>query len=190
MEDKKVALFDMDGTLFDYVGAMHIELEKLRSPEELSLDPFILPNDKKYEYLWKRMDIVKQSEDWWANLPQLKLGFDVYNMTKELGYEREILTQAPMQNPAALAGKLRCLRLNLEMDLDFTMTRNKGRHYGRILVDDFPGFINEWLKFRKKGTVIMPASKYNEGYSHPQVIRYDGKNKEEVRSALIEAMNR
>lgn len=32
----------------------------------------------------------------------------------------------------------------------------------------------------------MPANGYNEGFSHPNVIRYDGSNLEEVRQRMQE----
>ncbi|MAE12923.1 hypothetical protein CMO92_00015 [Candidatus Woesearchaeota archaeon] len=111
-------------------------------------------------------------------------------MTKELGYVQEILTQAPETNPAALAGKLRWIIGNLkEYTTDFAMVRNKGRYYGRVLVDDYPGFIEPWLEHRKNGLVIMPSNEYNQEFSHPQVIRYDGRNKEEVRAGLVGALH-
>jgi len=191
MTEIKVALFDMDGTICDYVSSMKMELEKLRSLVEPFIDPFSIPDDDpEYQYIWDRMDLIKMDENWWANLPQLSLGFDILKMTKELGYYNEILTQAPKTNPAALAGKLRWILGNLDDNTDFTMTRNKSRHYGRVLVDDYPGFALPWLKYRKNGLVIMPSNEYNKGFQHPQVIIYNGQNIKEVKDALIEAMNR
>lgn len=186
----RIALFDMDGTICDYIGSMKKELNKLKAPGEPDVDPFKIDDDPKFQYIWDRMDLVKSDEDWWANLPKLSLGFDILEMTTELGYYNEILTQAPKTKPAALAGKLRWILSNMEDDIDFTMTRNKSRHYGRVLVDDFPGYVVPWLEFRKNGLVIMPSNEYNTGFKHPQVIMYDGQNKEQVRDGLIEALNK
>ena len=187
----KVALFDMDNTICDYVGAMKKGLEKLRAPGEPVIDPFALgDNDTEHQYLWNRMDLIKANADWWANLPRLKLGFDVMDMAKKLGYLIEILTQAPRTNPAALDGKLRWILSNIEADTKFTMTRQKSSYYGRVLVDDYPGYVEPWLEHRKRGLVIMPANDYNKGFKHPQVIMYDGSNKAQVRDGLLEAMNR
>ncbi len=189
MNDPKVALFDMDGTLCDYVGSLKRDLEKLRAPDEAIVDPFKV-NGPQYQHIWNRMDLIKADEKWWANLPKLQLGYDVLKMTNKLGYYNEVLTQGPKKNPAALAGKLTWLINNIEEDIDYTMTRNKGRHYGRVLVDDFPDYALTWLTHRKNGLVIMPSNEYNAGFKHPQVILYNGRNKEEVRDGLVDALNR
>jgi len=190
MINERVALFDMDGTICDYVGSMKNELEKLRAPDEPMIDPFKIGNNPKYQYLWDRMELIKSDENWWANLPKYELGFDILAITRELGYYNEILTQAPKTNPAALAGKLRWILKNLDEDTDFTMTRNKSRHYGRVLVDDYPGFVIPWLEHRLRGLVIMPSNEYNKGFTHEQVVIYDGQNKDQVRKSLIDAMNK
>lgn len=185
MKEQKIALFDMDGTICDYVGSMKRVLDKLRAEGEPYVDPFSIDNDPKYDYLWERMDLIKADERWWANLPRLQLGFDILDMTKELGFYIEVLTQAPKTHPAALSGKLKWILENLDEDTDFTMTRNKSRHYGNVLVDDYPEYILGWLKYRKNGLVIMPANEYNIKFKHEQVIRYDGGNKAEVRASLL-----
>lgn len=175
----------MDGTICDYVGTMKAELEKLRTPGEPILDPFKISDSLEHQYLWDRMELIKSDMEWWANLPKYQLGFDVLEMTTKLGFYNEVLTQAPKANPAALAGKLKWLMKHLDEETDFTMTRNKSRHYGRVLVDDFPGYILPWLEHRKNRLVIMPANEYNADFKHDQVIRYDGSNKEEVFNALV-----
>jgi len=185
MNSEKIALFDMDGTICDYVGAMNLELEKLRSPNEPAVDPFTIYDSPGHQYLWDRMELIKSDSDWWANLPKFKLGFDILALTKALGYYNEILTQAPKTNPAALSGKLQWIINNLDVDFDFTMTRNKSRHYGKVLVDDYPGFILPWLKHRPRGLVIMPINEYNKDFTHKQVIVYDGNNLDEVKDALL-----
>jgi len=184
-QNRNIALFDMDGTICDYAGQIHHELAKLRAPNEPFIDPFKLgKDDRSHQYLWNRMQLIKSDENWWANLPKLSLGFDVMRAAKDLGYDCEILTQAPKTNPAALSGKLKWLLENVDPDTDFTMTRNKSRHYGRVLVDDFPEFVVPWLKNRPRGLVIMPSNEYNRGFKHDRVILYDGINIEEVRKGL------
>ena len=185
---ESIALFDMDGTLCDYVRSMLIDLEKLMAPGEEFVDPFILRDDPKYQYLWNRIDLIKSDPEWWANLPKFSLGFEVMDMAIEVGYVPEVLTQSPEGNPAALAGKLKWIMNNLDPGIDYTMTRNKSRHYGRVLVDDFPGYAVPWLEYRKSGLVVMPTNDYNRDFSHPRVIRYDGKNKDEVREGLIRTL--
>jgi len=185
-----IALFDMDGTLCDYDSALHRELEKIRSPDELVYHSLHGVKDVP-DYIWARKDLITSSEDWWATLPRFQLGWDVLDVAIELGYRAEILTQGPRENPAALSGKLIWLR-NQKEDLgqiDFTMTRNKAGVYGRVLVDDFPNYIEPWLKVRPRARVIMPANSGNEGYTHERLVRYDGSNLDEVRDAMKEALH-
>ena len=189
MDSERIALFDMDGTICDYVGSMKLELEKLRAPNEPVIDPFVVGDNEEYQYLWDRMELIKSDENWWANLPKYKLGFDIFKLTEELGYHNEILTQAPKKNPAALAGKLKWIINNIDGEIEFTMTRNKSRHYGKILVDDYPGYILPWLKYRPRGLVIMPLNEYNKGFSHNSVVVYDGKNLDKVKEIILKKMD-
>lgn len=184
-ESENISLFDMDGTLCNYDFALIKDLKKLKAPCE---SPISLPITKKSPpYLQHRANLIRASEDWWAEIPKFKLGWDVLQVAKDLEFRIMILTQGPKKNSAAWAGKKRWIDSNLGEDTDVTITRDKGLVYGRILVDDFPGYIQRWLKWRKRGLVIMPASNSNRSYKHPQVIRYDGKNLEDVRIAMKKA---
>ncbi len=182
LQIEKIALFDMDGTLCDYDAGLFDDLEKLRAPQELIFHPPI--KDSFPEYIKARAELIKSSEKWWANLPKFQLGFDVLKIAKELGYREMILTQGPKRNPAAWSGKKSWIDKNLGQDIDITMTRDKGLVYGKVLVDDFPGYIKRWLQWRPRGLVIMPASRENYSFTNPQVIRYDGNNKTEVKKAM------
>lgn len=185
---ENVALFDMDGTVVNYVKAIHEGLDKLRNPDEQFVDPFMLGesgNNPKYQYLWDRMSLIKDDHEWWANLPVLDLGMEILKVAKECEYQCEILTQSPKNNPRALAGKLTWILRNLGEDIDFTMTRNKSRHYGKVLVDDFPGYFLPWLEHRPRGLVIMPVNQYNKDFKHPKVINYDGSNLGEVKEGFL-----
>jgi FMN phosphatase YigB (HAD superfamily) len=181
-EIEDIALFDMDGTLCDYDKGLFDELEILRSSHEPIFEPPI--RDDAPVYIRARADLIRSNEDWWANLPKFKLGFDVWKIAEELDFRRMILTQGPRRNPSAWSGKKKWIDRNLGEDVDITITRDKGLVYGKVLVDDFPGYIEGWLKYRPRGLVIMPASKTNSGYTHPQVIRYNGNNLEQVREAM------
>jgi 5'-nucleotidase len=179
---ENIALFDMDGTLCDYDKGLFNSLEKLRFPEE----PVLLPpiTDDCPSYIKARAELIKSSEIWWANLPRFQLGFDILNVAKELGYREMILTQGPRRNPYSWSGKKIWIDKNLGPDVDITITRDKGLVYGKILVDDFPAYVEKWLQWRPRGLVIMPAGKQNENFKHSQVIRYDGSNLEEVTAAM------
>ena len=183
-----VALFDMDGTLCDYDKSLLEKLEELRSPNEPVWNNFI--NDGMPEYIRRRADMIRRSEEWWANLPKLPLGWDILEIAKEVGYKIMILTQGPRKNPFSWSGKKMWIDKNLGEDVDLTITRDKGLVYGKVLVDDFGPYVERWLTWRSRGTVIMPANELNKNFSHPQVIRYDGSNLNEVKEAMIRARRR
>ena len=181
---EKIALFDMDGTLCDYESRLIRDLNNLRSPSEAKIEE--VPKDDVPEYLRTRMNLIRASVEWWAKLPQLKLGFDVWNMIESYGYRKMILTQGPKRNPNAWSGKKKWIDVNLGQDVDITITRDKGLVYGKILVDDWPEYILRWLTWRPRGLVIMPAGVSNKYFVHPQVIRYDGS--EESSRSIHEAL--
>jgi hypothetical protein len=178
---ENVALFDMDGTLCDYERKLLKDLKRLRAPNEPDFAENVngLP-----EHIRRRADAIRASQDWWAKLPKLQLGWDVLGVAQELKYRIMILTQGPKWNPAAWTGKKLWIDRNLGPDVDITITRDKGLVYGKVLVDDWPPYVESWLAWRRNGLAIMPANRFNEGYSHDQVIRYDGKNLDEVRWAM------
>ena len=183
-----VALFDMDGTLCDYEKSLLEKLEEFRSPNEPIWSSPV--KDDAPEYIKRRADMIRHSEEWWTNLPKLQLGWDVLGIAKELGYKIMILTQGPKANPFSWSGKKMWIDKHLGQDVDLTITRDKGLVYGRVLVDDFPKYIERWLTWRTRGVVIMPANDSNLNFSHSQVTRYNGSNLEEVRAMLTKARRR
>jgi len=183
MNHDLIALFDMDGTLFDYEGSLQIELEKLRSSNEPKID-FNFNNNPIY--IQNRIDLITRNESFWSDMPKFELGWNVLEAVQEIGgYQISILTQGPRKNPAAWSGKKKCIDKHFGEDFDITLTRDKGLVYGKVLVDDFPGYIEKWLKWRKNGQVIMPANNFNKDFKHSQVIRYDGKNLDEVYGSIV-----
>ncbi len=181
-----IALFDLDGTLCDYDKDLLEKLEELRSPKE----PHLSSMRNAPPYIKKRVDMIRASEEWWKNLPRFQLGWDILNVAKNFNYRIMILTQGPRKNPSAWSGKKKWIDKNLGEDVDVTMTRDKGIVYGKVLVDDFPGYIEKWLEWRTRGVVIMPANESNQNFTHPHVIRYDGTNINHVKNALRLAKKR
>jgi len=102
----------------------------------------------------------------------------------ETGYKIMILTGGPRKNPHAWSGKKIWMDKNLGEDVDITITRDKGLVYGKILVDDYPVYIERWLEWRPRGLIIMPVNEENKNFSHKNVIPYNGSNLKEVEEAI------
>lgn len=187
-DTENVALVDLDGTLADHDLALTQEMVKLRGPNEPIF--FTVSDHKKYPpYIRARMNLIRTQGSWWENLPPFKLGFDVLEILREEDFYISILTQGPKVNPIAWSHKIIwCLKH--VPDLDVTITRNKGIVYGRLLVDDYPEYIQLWVKHRPRGIVIMPANIGNATFTHPQVLRYDGTNLPQVRALIKKVRNR
>jgi len=187
IKEQPVCLFDLDQTLCDYDQELRVRMEELRSPSEDPAVACVVPRDNAPAYLKRRANLIRLSEDWWANLPRLQLGFDIWNLAGKLGFWRAILTQGPRGNPNAWSGKKKWIDKNLGPDTDITITRDKSRVYGKILVDDWPEYVEGWLEHRPRGLVIMPASSFNAEFTHPRVIRYDGTNIKDVEVAMLKS---
>jgi hypothetical protein len=185
---ENIALFDLDGTLCDYEKGLARALKKIRGPNEPDVQFPIDHNSPKY--IRERRNLITSNGEWWAKLPKLQLGFDVWNLAEKLEYRIMILTQGPRRNPKAWSGKKRWIDKHLGTELDVTITRDKSLVYGKVLVDDFPGYVMKWLVWRPRGLVIMPAGEVNKDFRHPQVIRYDGSNLKEVKQAMKKAKYR
>jgi len=191
MENKEhiddIALIDLDGTLCNYDFAMQRDLDSLLSPREKR---YVIGLHKKHPpYIVSRMDLIKSNGEWWENLPRFELGFDVLCLLKKYNFYISVLTQGPRSSPSAWSHKvLWCKKQIPEMDI--TITRRKSLVYGKILVDDYIPYIEQWLKSHPRGLVIMPAHEWNQNFVHPNVIRYDGNNLKEIERAVKIAKNR
>lgn len=184
VEATPVALFDLDGTLVDYETALIREMDRLRSPGEPPLD---LSVDPLPEYLENRSRLVRTNPGWWEGLKPFRLGWEVLELARIVGFTIHILTQGPRRLPHAWEEKVRWVHQHLGQDVLITVTRDKGSVYGKLLVDDYPEYIKKWLQFRPRGAVIMPANAKNVNFVHPQVLRYDGSNFDEMKLVVEQA---
>lgn len=182
MTRNKIALFDLDGTLADYDGQLLKDLQRIASEHE--------PPPMLYEgisYIEARRHVITSQVGWFLNLPKLKLGWDVLEVVREIGYTISILTKGPARKHTAWSEKVEwCNRHLADYIEGVTIAHDKGMVYGAVLVDDWPEYIERWLAHRPRGLVIMPASKHNAGFSHPSAVCYDGTNLDEVRTRLLE----
>jgi 5'-nucleotidase len=173
-----IALFDMDGTLCDFSGQLLADLQRIAGPNDPPLTQ--LWEEEESDWLRNRMQLIKSQDGWWRNLPRFDPGFSVYERCLEIGFEIQVLTKGPQGNAGAWKEKVEWCRRNLDSSVKVTITEDKSLTYGKLLVDDYPFYIEAWLSYRPRGLVVMPAHPYNKDFEHPQVYRYDGSNEEEL----------
>src|SRR4051812_15556035 len=106
-----IALFDMDGTLFDYEGQLIEDMKKLMAPGETEYEDIF---DETEPHLKQRMKLIKSQPGWWRKLPKLDLGWDVLHLAINVGFDCEILTKGPHGNRAAWAEKAECIDIHFE----------------------------------------------------------------------------
>jgi hypothetical protein len=177
-----IALIDLDGTLADYSGAMQRDLMTLCTPDEIAhtnlsglrWDFHALEAQGPH---WKaRMDLIKSQPGWWANLARLEQNFRVVEALRTYGFDLHILTKGPWSKSRAWMEKVDwCQRYVADAEIHITGAQTgKGMVYGKVLFDDYPPYVESWLRWRKRGLAILPAHPWNAGFSHPNAIRWDG----------------
>jgi len=164
-----IVLFDMDGTLCDYEGAMLQRMNELRAPYEPPITTF--PDDR-IPHLAARMKLIKNQPGFWRELPRLEDGYDILDFVSKFTQNVHVLTKGPWATHAAWTEKVEWCRHNLPHSVKVTITEEKGIVYGKMLVDDWPPYIESWLAHRPRGLVVMPDRTYNRDFEHPQVLRY------------------
>lgn len=193
-EEDRVALVDLDGTVADYDKALADAMRSLQAPNEP-------PYQDRYTggieppYIEARRKMVQRTPGFWRGLAKLDLGFHVIEELREAQFQLHVLTKGPQKNGPAWGEKLEWCIENLP-DATVTVTGNKSLVYGRVLFDDFPPYFIPWLKHRPRGLVICIAHPWNEDFApggkeeHPNVIRYDGTNREDLRARIRRAAER
>ena len=171
----KVALLDLDGTLADYDLAMSRSLAELASPGE--------PFGEGTPWLSARKRLIKNQPGFWQNLPRLEDGFRVLDLLKEIGFSLNVLTKGPFKATSAWTEKVLWCREHLG-DTPVTVTEDKGLSYGRVLFDDWPPYITDWLEWRPRGLVVMLGHPWNLGFTHPNIVRLDRTNLDRDLEAL------
>jgi 5'-nucleotidase len=185
-EIENIALFDLDSTLCDYSKALRRDYNLIKSPNDPEFNDF---QDELPEYIKNRKRMITGQSGWWENLEKFNLGFDILRIAEELEFEIYILTKAPKHNPMAWTEKAKWAQEHVPK-AKIILTEDKGLVYGKVLVDDFPPYIERWTENRPRGLVIMPAHPWNEDFSHKNTIRYDGTNLEQIRTAMEIAQRR
>lgn len=191
IEQDQVANVDLDGTLCDYNGQLLRDLKAIAGPD----DPEIGPGDLHHcsDWLENRINLIRKVPGWWRGLSKLPAGFEILRACQEIGFKINIFTKGPDKAKIAWTEKFEWCDEHVKpivQDYQMTITQEKSRGYGKVLVDDFPPYMNSWLARRPRGLGIMPEQPWNFDYKHPQVIVYTRNNFDEVAYALRKAYNR
>lgn len=186
-----IGLFDLDGSLADYEGQLRKDLIKVLGKEDLkTIDEIGMWEADKLEPFKSIIRLIKSQPCWWRNLPLMNNGLAIFELSAKIGFKNHILTKGPKKLPRAWKEKVEwCQRLFGE-DIDIHITADKGLVYGKFLYDDYPDYMTQWVKRRPRGLGIMPVNNFNKNFQHPQVIKWDGKNYDEVQEALKKCYDR
>jgi len=170
---KPVALFDLDGTLADFDGALARDLQSITSPFENLKVQEIANQDDRNDPPWlkARKSLIKKQPNWWFNLQPLPLGFKVLELARKVGFRIVICSRGPKHNADAWAQKVLWVQKYITGPHKIILADEKNLVYGRVLVDDWPDYVTPWLNARPRGNVIMPAHRWNENYTHERVVK-------------------
>ena len=178
MKHNLIALFDMDGTVADFDGAMRRDLAQLANPSEIVIPHCGPSDDEEPPWLKARKRLIKTQRGWWRNLPEHSPGMEIFHLTLNMGFSPMVLTKGPFRNSQAWEEKVDWCREHLP-DTPVTITENKGIMYGKMLVDDWPPYGIGWLKWRPRGLLVVPAWPWNTLDQYPEdlhcnIFRYTG----------------
>ena len=184
-----IALVDLDGTLADFDGEMTRRMRRLQAPCE---EPYVsVGNVDGAPYVEERKLLIKSQPGFWRGLAKLSLGFEILDVLRELRFTTHVLSKAPREPKSAYTEKAEWCAIHVP-DLPVMLTQDKGLHYGKVLVDDWTPYITRWLKWRKRGLVVVPAQPWNADFKHPNAIRYTGSREDQAtlreRLAEVRAM--
>lgn len=179
--DAPVALVDLGDTLCDCTPALRAHLVHLRQPGELESDEALVPLPP---YLESRRRQVMSSPGFWRELAPRARGFELLGLLRDQGFQLHVVTKGPYDAPQVWADKVAWCRTYLP-DLQVTVTDDKARVHGHVLVDDWLPYVDRWQRQWPAGLVIVPAQPWNlQATVGPHRIRDDGTNRHAIAAAL------
>jgi hypothetical protein len=186
-----IGLFDLDGSLADYEGQLYKDIRKLVSESDLKrFEELGMWRADEQEPFKSLIRLIKKQPCWWRSLPVLENGMRIWNLTIDIGFKNHVLTKGPKRYPRAWKEKVEWSQEHLGDQIDVHITSDKSMVYGKFLYDDYPDYMDRWLKARPRGLGIMPVNGTNLNYSHPRCIKWDGSNYDEVAQALVDCYHR
>lgn len=193
--DRRVGLFDMDGTLANYEKAMRSWLDLMKESSE----PHYEVHAREPSYFYERHRVIRRQPGFWRNLEKIDVGFEVLRIAQEVGFRNiHACTRGPSDCPSAWSEKFEWIQKHKESGLlpnsmKITVTEDKGTVYGRFLCDDHIPFLNRWLEHRKRGLAILVLPvprKIDFDSLHPNIVCFDGSQVNELKSKLEQAFVR
>lgn len=161
--NKKVALVDLDNTVVDHQGQLDKDIHDALGDNMYKVPPAVR---EKVGYL------IKNRPGWWAALQPLPFGMSIVDVLRNIGFEIVICSKGPSRAVWAWTEKVQWVQMHMP-DAHIVLTQDKSLVYGRLLVDDWPEYIEPWLEARPRGIVLMPATKANKSFKHPRVYRLE-----------------
>jgi len=143
------ALVDMDGTVYNFHDTMNRDLKSLLGKTRVSKN-----------VRWKIGELIRRQDGWFRELKPLPLGFKIVSLLRHLGYDIMVLTKGNTRVKNCWSEKAEWCSNHMPF-AKVTITEDKGLVYGRVLVDDWPAYIERWKKWRPRGIVIVPAQPWN-----------------------------
>jgi 5'(3')-deoxyribonucleotidase len=185
-----IALFDMDRSLVDYDEGIINSLNMIVSHDEKKITKENIGQMERTRFTHERIKLIRSQTGWWFNLNPLQEGMKVLDMAREIGFQIHILTKGPKKLPTAWKEKVEWCQKHIGENVDIHITSNKGMVYGKVLYDDYPEYMNQWIKNRPRGLGIMPSHSHNVDFQHPNVLKSNAENIEQVKIALSIAFER
>lgn len=181
-----IALYDLDSTLANYRKAMATQQALLRGPDEPVEDDRFRSES---EWIDNRRKLIQNVPGFWRGLERIPLGFDVLDMTTRLDFKNSVLTKGPQHTNIAWTEKKEWCDEHVS-GLDVHISQDKSMVYGKMLCDDWPPYFMAWLEWRPRGLVVCVEQPWNKDVEHPNVIIYNGDNRQEVFDRIVECSER
>lgn len=156
---ENVALVDMDGTVCRYREALDRDTAAVLEGETVS--PGTLDRIQA---------LIKAQPGWWRNLEPYGLGITIVETLAQIGFRIMVLTKGPQRAKNAWSEKFEWCAKHIP-SASVTVTQDKGLVYGKVLVDDWPEYVDRWLQWRPRGLVLMPAQEWNADCRRENVHR-------------------
>jgi len=169
-DERKIALFDMDGVLVNYHESLLKEMKNLMSPKEKVA---YISDGTRPMYMERRKQLIISRPEWWLNLPPIPIGLHLLHVCEKIGFEIGILTKGPTHTTTAWSAKVDWIKQRLGYLPMMIVTTDKSVVYGRVLVDDYPDYVLGWLKHRPRGLALMPKNKITSKIKHKNILTYE-----------------